>query len=385
MAPIRAYLDWNASAPLRPVARDAMLQAMDNAANPSSVHAEGRAARALVENARKAVASFVGMPGAGVVFTSGATEAASYLLTPDWRDGRTPLRYSHLYVCDADHPCTRNGGRFPADRVTLLPVDRRGLLDLDALSRALAVHDASEGLPLVACHAANNETGVVQDWAKIGRIVRAANGRFVLDAVQAAGRLPFDLSSVRVDHLILSAHKLGGPKGVGAVVSQSPNVMPVSLVSGGGQEKGFRAGTENVPAIAGFAAALGEAAGEIGRMAEVAALRDRFEAVLLERAPDAVIYGRDAGRLPNTTFFTIPGLRAETAQIGFDLAGLALSAGSACSSGKVGPSHVLRAMGMADDGGALRVSVGLATCESELDAFAKALDRVMAGRTRAAA
>ncbi|MBX3579807.1 MAG: cysteine desulfurase [Rhizobiaceae bacterium] len=381
----RAYLDWNASAPLLPEARAAMLAALDVDANPSSVHAEGRAARKVIEHARRDVAALVGGAPEHVVFTSGATEAASTLLTPDWRMGRGAVRMGRLFVSAADHPCLLNGGRFPKDRVTAIGVDRDGVIDLAGLTAALDAHDRETGLPLVAIHFANNESGVVQPVAEIAATVKAAGGVLVVDAVQAGGRIPIDISAGCGDYLILSSHKIGGPKGAGAIVALSDLMMPSPLVTGGGQEKGHRAGTENLAAIAGFGAAARVAAGAAGAMAPVAAMRDRVEALLLSFAPDAEIFGRGARRLPNTTFFAIPGLKAETAQIAFDLAGVALSAGSACSSGKVGPSHVLKAMGFGEAAGALRVSIGAGTTEDEIGMFETALAAILARRSGKAA
>ena len=379
MTAARAYLDYNASAPLLDGARAAVVAALD-AANPSSVHGEGRAARRIVEDARRQVAALVNAQPQHVVFTSGATEAAATLLTPDWRMGRAPLRMGRLYVSAADHPCVLGGGRFPAELVTRLGVDRDGLLDLDGLAAALATHDKSAGLALVAIHAANNETGVVQPVDGIAAMVKAAGGVLALDAVQAAGRIALDMSKPCADYLILSAHKIGGPKGVGAIVAAADLMMPVPLVAGGGQEKGHRGGTENLAGIAGFGAAAVAALEGLASIGEVAALRDRFEAAVLELVPDAVIFGRAAPRLANTSFFAVPGLKAETAQIAFDLAGVALSAGSACSSGKVGPSHVLAAMGFEEIQGALRVSIGQATDMHDLELFRSALAGLMARR-----
>lgn len=383
MATPRAYLDHNASAPLLPAARAAVVAALDVSANPSSVHNEGRAARRLIEDARRDVAAMVGAKAEHVVFTSGATEAAMTLLSPDWRMGRGAVRMSRLYVSEADHPCVLNGGRFPADRVTRIGVDGNGVVDLPALEAALAAHDKAEGLPLVAIHAANNETGVIQPFRAIAALVKATGGVLVLDAVQAAGRIPLDISEGYADYLILSSHKIGGPKGAGAIVATADLMMPAPLVSGGGQEKGHRGGTENLQAIAGFGAAAREALAGLGDMDGVVALRDRIEAALMRLAPDAEIYGKGAERLANTTFFAIPGVKAETAQIAFDLAGVALSAGSACSSGKVGPSHVLKAMGFADNLGALRVSIGRQTTDNEIALFEAALAKMLARRNGA--
>ncbi len=382
----RAYLDYNASAPLLPAARDAVVAALD-AANPSSVHGEGRAARRLIEDARADVARLVSGKAEHVVFTSGATEAATTLLTPDWRMGRSPLRASHLYVTTADHPCLTCGGRFTADQVTRISVDGDGMILLDELVQALARHDAAVGLPLVAVHAANNETGVIQPLAAIAEAVKAAGGLLVVDAVQGAGRIPLDVADGCGDFLILSAHKIGGPKGVGAFVGKADLLMPASLVSGGGQEKGFRAGTENVAGIAGFGAAARHALAVLDRVATVRANRDLIEQTILRLAPDAEIFGQRVERLANTVFFAIPGVKAETAQIAFDLAGVAVSAGSACSSGKVGPSHVLKAMGIERPEGGLRVSIGEATGTAEIERFERALASMVARRdceTRAA-
>lgn len=387
MAGRRAYLDYNASAPLLAAARAAMIAALDTAANPSSVHAEGRAARRLIENARRDVALLVNAGAEHVVFTSGATEAASTLLTPDWQMGRGTVRMSRLYVCEADHPCVLNGGRFPAAQVARIGVDADGLVRLDALAAALGRHDKADGLPLVAIHAANNETGVIQPVGRIAEIVKAAGGILVIDAVQAAGRIPLDMSAGYADYLILSSHKIGGPKGVGAIIAASDLMMPRPLIAGGGQEKGHRGGTENLAAIAGFGAAAREALIGLKRIDAVARRRDEIEAIVKTLVPDAEIFGTGAPRLANTTFFAIAGIKAETAQIAFDLAGVALSAGSACSSGKVGPSHVLKAMGYNDNPGALRVSIGHATSAEDIELFRTALAGIAlrrAGREEAA-
>ncbi|MER8403787.1 cysteine desulfurase family protein [Mesorhizobium sp. M0185] len=378
MAGARAYLDYNASAPLLASARAAVVAALDVAANPSSVHAEGRAARRLIEDARRDVARLVNARAEHVVFTSGATEAASTLLTPDWQMGRGAVRMSRLYVSEADHPCLLNGGRFPAAQVTRIGVDTDGVVRLDVLAEALAQHDKAEGLPLVAIHAANNETGVIQPVGRIAEIVKAAGGILIIDAVQAAGRIPLDMSAGYGDYLFLSSHKIGGPKGVGAMVAASDLMMPRPLVSGGGQEKGHRGGTENLAAIAGFGAAAREASAGLQTIETVRQRRDEIEAIVKTLVPDAEIFGTGAPRLANTTFFAIAGIKAETAQIAFDLAGVALSAGSACSSGKVGPSHVLKAMGYGDSLGALRVSIGHATSAEDIELFRSALATIVA-------
>ncbi|WP_037461791.1 cysteine desulfurase family protein, partial [Sinorhizobium fredii] len=228
---------------------------------------------------------------------------------------------------------------------------------------------------------ANNETGIIQPIAEVSAIVRAHGGLLVVDAVQAAGRLPLSIESLGADFLIVSSHKVGGPKGAGALIARGEIMMPQPLIRGGGQEKGHRSGTENAPALVGFAAAARIAADNLeARTAAIAALRDRLEAQMLESAPDVVIHGRNALRIANTSFFTLPGLKAETGQIAFDLEGVALSAGSACSSGKVGQSHVLTAMGYDPRQGALRLSIGASTTQAEIERCAAVFAKVAARR-----
>jgi cysteine desulfurase len=387
MATTRVFLDHNAGAPLIEEARDAMLVALAAGGNASSVHGEGRAARKLVEAARRDVAALCNARPEHVVFTSGATEAANLLLSPRWTMGRAPLAFGALYVNAADHPATLSGGRFDPSSVIHFGVDASGVARLDELQKLLAAHDRGAGLPLVAIHAANNETGVLQPIADIARIVHAAGGVLVVDAAQAAGRIPLDISAGSADFMILSSHKLGGPQGAGAVVGRADLMMPLPLLRGGGQERGFRGGTENVAAIAGFGAAARVARARLGDMAGVRALRDRLEADALAVAPGAVVAGADAARLANTSCLSLPGIRAETALIAFDVDGVAVSAGAACSSGKVGPSHVLKAMGVAGDAGAIRVSLGRATTAADIDRFVAVLRLLVArgqARVRAA-
>lgn len=381
MAAKRIYLDWNATAPLMGAAREAMLEALLMSGNPSSVHAEGRAARAVIEKARREVAHLVGAEPAHVTFTASATEAANHVLSPVYRMGKSRVSLGRLFVSAIEHPAVRAGGRFAADQVTEIPVARSGMLDLDALSAQLAAHDPADGLPLVAVMLVNNETGIIQPIQAISAVVKKFGGLLVVDAVQAAGRIALSIAELGADFLILSAHKLGGPKGVGALVSRGETLMPEPLVRGGGQEKGHRAGTENLAAVAGFGAAAREmAAGLVERTAHVSALRDRAEQAMLSLAPDTVIYGRGEARVGNTSFFHLPGLKAETGQIAFDLEGVALSAGAACSSGKVGASHVLTAMGEDAATGALRLSIGPATTQSDIDLFVAAFAKIAARR-----
>lgn len=375
MADKRVYLDYNASAPLRAEALEAVTSALMSGGNASSVHVEGRKARRIVERARQQVAALVDAKPEHVTFTSGATEAANMLLSPDWVMGRARLHFSRLYVCAADHPCLLSGGRFLPENVQELPVDGNGRLDPDALDAALKAHDREAGLPLVAVHLANNETGVLQDAVEISRIVKSCGGTLVLDAVQAAGRISLSESMASADYLILSSHKIGGPQGAGAVIGASDIMMPRPLVRGGGQEKGHRAGTENVAAIAGFGAAAEAAMAEVEHMEAVASLRDDIEQAVIRLFPGASIHGSANDRLPNTSFFTLAGVKAETAQIAFDLEGFAVSAGSACSSGKVGQSHVLKAMGADAEAGAIRISLGASTKREEVERFIAALER----------
>jgi cysteine desulfurase len=377
----RTYLDWNATAPLRPEARAAMLAALDLVGNPSSVHAEGRAARALIEDAREAIARRLGVPPADVFFTSGATEGAAWVLTPNTarRGNRTAL--AALLVSATEHGCVLQGHRFPAERVETLSVDADGVVDLGALEVCLADLAGRHGEAgvMVAVQAANNETGVLQPTRDIAARTRAAGMVLVSDAVQLAGRAPCGADAIGADVLILSSHKLGGPKGVGAVVLAGDRVQPEPLIRGGGQERRQRSGTENVAGIAGFAAAFDAALAETETSArEAARHQQRLEAGLRAIRPDTVIFGEGVPRLPNTSCFAVPGLAAEMALIALDLDGVAVSSGSACSSGKVAQSHVLEAMGVdaALAKGAIRVSTGPATTSADIDAFLTAWTKI---------
>ncbi|MCP1197833.1 cysteine desulfurase family protein [Notoacmeibacter sp. MSK16QG-6] len=375
----RLYMDYNASAPLRPQAYDAMLAALLIDANPSSVHTDGRAARSLVDQSRQQIDCLFGGQAKQMIFTSGATEAANFVLTPDWTMGRAPVRFSKLYVAASAHPCLLSGGRFAFDDVVQVPVTEHGTVDLIILEDLLDRHDAASGMPLVAMPAACNETGVMQPLTELASLVRAKGGTLVVDAVQMAGRLPIDLSNPAGDYFILSAHKLGGPRGIGALVALSDLMMPRPLITGGGQEKGHRAGTENTVGIAGFGAAVQAALIDMAeeRWADTVVQRDRFEAELRMLCPSAIIHGDAVQRLPNTSFFSLPGIKAETAQIALDLDGIAVSAGSACSSGKVGPSHVLEVMNAERVDGALRVSLGLDASDADIDRLLQSLQRLL--------
>jgi cysteine desulfurase len=356
--PNRVYLDWNATTPLRPEARAAMVAAFDLAGNPSSVHAEGREARRLVEEARAELALAVGALPRNVVFTSAGTEANALALSPGLR-GPSSGPVERLLVSAVEHASVLAGGRFPANTIGLIRVTRAGVVDLEHLRARLA-----DGPPaLVSIMAANNETGALQPVAEAARIVHEAGGLLHVDAIQALGKIPFDIKAMGIDLATFSAHKIGGPKGVGALVMAEGIAGLEPVLRGGGQELGRRAGTENVVGIAGFGAAVKVALQALPEDAErITILRIRLENGIRGIA-GATIFAEDARRLPNTVLFTAPGLKAETAVIGFDLEGIAVSSGSACSSGKVQPSHVLSAMGFdpAVAQGAVRLSLGWST------------------------
>src|SRR5258708_3529778 len=362
--PDRVYLDWNATTPLRREAKEAMAEAWDILGNPSSVHAEGRKARKLVEDARASIAGAVGADPRNVIFTSGGTEANALALTPGLRRA-SGHPVERLVVSAIEHASVLAGGRFPAEAISTVGATRSGLVDLDHLRTLLA-----GGPPaLVSVMLANNETGAIQPVAAAAEIVHAAGSLLHVDAIQAFGKIPFDINALSADLVTLSAHKIGGPKGVGALVLAEGIVGFEPLLRGGGQERGHRAGTENVAGIAGFGAAVRAAMGALEKDAgRLERLQERLETGL-RQTPGVILFSEDVPRLPNTTLFTAPGLRAETAVIGFDLADIAVSSGSACSSGKVQPSHVLEAMGAGAElaKGAVRLSLGWSTQDADID------------------
>ena len=375
---MQVYLDHNATSPLRPKAREAILAAL-SAGNASSVHGIGRAARARVEAAREQVAALVGADPKAVTFTSGATESIAQALSPQMEiDGRA-VRFDALLVSGVEHPAVRAGGRFAADRIEIIPVDSDGVVDLVALAALMSGRSA-----LVSVMAANNETGVIEPVRAVADLVHGAGGVFHCDAVQIVGRMPFDLENSGADLISISSHKLGGPQGAGALIARNDAIRIPPVLRGGGQERGHRAGTENVAAIAGFGAAADEA-GRSGatECARVAALRDGLEAGIRAVAPGATVLSGGAARLPNTTCFAVPGIAAETAVIAFDLEGVAVSAGSACSSGKVGPSQALNAMQVSPQlaRGAVRASLGWNSTEADVDRFLEIWTRVHAALT----
>jgi cysteine desulfurase len=373
--PERAYFDWNATAPLREAARQAWQQALAVPGNPSSIHAEGRAARRLVEDARDAVARLAGAARADVIFTASGTEANALALTPAIETAGEKRPRDRLFISAIEHASILAGGRFAREAVEELPVDAEGRLVLAALAQALT----RASRPLVSVMLANNETGVIQPVAEAAALVHAAGGLLHVDAVQAAGRVPCDIGALGADLLTLSAHKIGGPKGVGALIRARDDIhFADPLIRGGGQERGLRAGTENVAGIAAFGAAAAVALAQGAKeAAAMLALRKRLETELRAVTPQAVIFGENAPRLPNTTLFALGGMKAETAVIAFDLEGVAVSSGAACSSGKVQPSHVLAAMGVSPalTQAAVRVSLGWSTTEADvlrfLDAWRK--------------
>jgi cysteine desulfurase len=387
MSEPRSYLDWNATAPLRPEARAAMLAAFDCIGNASSPHWEGRRALSLVEGARESLAAAFGVDPSRVYFTSGATEAANWLLAPQVAvpTRRAPLEL--LLLGASEHACLLEGHRFPAAQVETIPVDGNGLIELDWLERRLEVAAARHGpgAVMVAVQVANNETGVLQPLAALAALLaeRAAVG--VWDAVQAVGRLPLTAAAFGNGLLFLSGHKLGGPKGVGAVILAGADLRLAPLLRGGGQERRQRSGTENIAGIVGLAAAVRAAISELeATAAHGRALQRRFEAGLKRLSGDAVIFGEAAPRLANTSAFALPGIAAETALIALDLAGVAVSSGSACSSGKVARSHVLEAMRVepALASCALRVSSGRTSSAPEIDHCLEALQTIVEGRGR---
>jgi cysteine desulfurase len=359
------YLDYNATAPVRPEAAAATACALEAGGNPSSIHAAGRAARATVEAARAEVAALVGAPQASVVFVSGGTEANALAL-----ESAVACGSRRLIVSAVEHSAVLETARASAAEVEILPVDAQGVADLDWLRRRLADWDDADGRSFVALMLANNETGVIQPVAEAAALVRDADGWLHVDAVQAAGKIPVDLRALGADTLAVSAHKLGGPQGVGALAFGARANL-IRRQHGGGQERGRRAGTENVPGIAGFAAAARAARDGLQSATAQAAWRDAAAARLA--AAGATIMGDSAARLPNTLCFARRGFPAELQVMTLDLAGVMVSAGAACSSGKVTPSHVLDAMGEGELAAcAVRASGGWATTEDDWTGLAAA-------------
>jgi cysteine desulfurase len=367
MAAVRSYLDHNATSPLRPEARDAMLAALDAGGNASSVHGEGRAARSLVDEARETIAGALGCLPDMTVFTASGTEANNMALK-----GAGALGVRRLVVSAVEHASVLETAAATGLPVEIAPVTGDGRIDLEALDALLGEVD---GPALVSVMVANNETGALMPVAEVSEIARRHGAYVHSDAVQALGKMPLRWAQLGVDMMSLSAHKLGGPQGAGALILRE-GLSLEPLLHGGGQELKRRAGTENVAGIAGFAAAV-RAADEWAR---VEALRDRLEVELKAAAPDATVFAEAGPRLANTTCFALPGLEADTALMAFDLAGIAVSSGSACSSGKVSRSHVLAAMGLAPElvAGGIRVSLGWNSTVADVERFAAAWSQIVA-------
>ena len=354
----RVYLDYNASAPLRPAVKAAVAEALDLVGNPSSVHGHGRAVRRALEEARARVAALGGAAPTRVVFTAGGTEANNLALRG------FPGR--RLIVSAVEHDSVLAA----APDAARIPVDDHGVADLDALDRLLA---AGEGPALVSLMLVNNETGVVQPVAEAARLAHAHGALIHCDAVQGAGRLPLDLGALGVDLLTLSAHKIGGPAGIGALLL-AEGVEPEPLLRGGGQERRRRAGTENLLGIVGFGAAAALAVEDLAGTGDLAALRDELERRALAAVPQARVMGAGAARVGTVSCLALPGLSGETQVMALDLAGVAVSAGAACSSGKVKASHVLTAMGAGEAlaGSAVRVSLGWGSTAADVERFVAA-------------
>ena len=360
----RIYLDHNATSPLRPEAREAMVAAFDSGGNPSSVHASGRTARAGVEAARNAVAELAGGSTERLVFTSGGTEADAMAIESAVASGEV----HRLIIGATEHDAVVNTARATGLPVETWPVDRRGVAKLDWLADSLGRWTPADGRPFVALMLANNETGVLQPVAEAARLIHAAGGWLHVDAVQAPGRIALDAEALGADTLALSAHKLGGPQGVGALIF-AEDVPLRPRLHGGGQERGLRAGTENVAAIVGFGAAAKAALCDLPDASLQALWRDAAAARLKQAG--AVIAGEGAARLPGTLCLAADAFPSALQVMALDLEGVEVSAGSACSSGKVKPSGVLAAMGYGDlAAGALRASGGWNTIEQHWDRFA---------------
>ena len=354
----RSYLDFNASAPLRSGVKEAVFTALASQGNPSSVHQDGRKARKIIEDTRDSISHIVGMHSNSIIFTSCGTEAnvtiiADFLANSD---------YKEVFCSAIEHPSILEYVR-PSRQIR---VDKNGVIDLDYLETVLKKVSS----PFLFClMLANNETGVIQPVSAASEIVHMNGGVVLCDCVQALGKLELDLNQLKADFFSFSGHKIGAPKGVGCLVAKSDaNYSP--LMRGGGQERSLRSGTENVSGIAGFGAAVQtmKSSDEINYLKT---LRDDFEQSLLRARDDAYIIGDKVSRIPNTTSVAIRGVSSESQLMKLDLAGFSVSSGSACSSGKITESHVLKAMGISPDllGSSIRVSSGFTTTEKELQNF----------------
>ena len=370
------YFDYNATTPMRPEAIAALTNAHNIVGNPSSVHKAGRAARQTLEVTRRTVAETVNASPNQIIFTSGGTES----------NGLALAAAQHILVGATEHDCVLEASRHFDPNLSIVPVCNDGQLNWIALDALLSSKSHLDGTCILSVMLANNETGVIHPIPEISSLAHEYGWWVHCDAVQAIGKIPVNMQALGVDSLTLSAHKFGGPKGVGALVHKKlVNIVPTSW--GGGQEKRRRAGTENVAGIAAMGAALKSAYSSILDMNRVDVLRQRLEQRMLYAVPDAIIYGYGTARLPNTTCIGVPGLRNEMQLMHMDLADVAVGSGSACSSGKVTPSHVLKAMGAPDDAATetLRFSIGWETTETEVDIAANAwVQMVNTARSRVA-
>lgn len=367
-----AYCDYNAGAPLRPQAEAAWLEAAREGGNPSSIHGAGRLAHARLENAREILAKGLNARAADIVFASGATEAAHLALEGAWAAGVRRLAISAI-----EHECVFAFARALDPACAILPVNQAGVLDLDAVRGFAKLQDKPF---LLAVMLANNETGAIQPVAEAAAIVHGAGGLLLCDACQGIGRMPATFTQLDADYLLVSGHKLGGAPGAGvlAMACGAPFSPPRH---GGGQERGRRPGTENVPAIAALAAAFSASQAQWeSERARLGALRDGAEAALRAMRPDLVVFAQASERLANTLCFALPRLRAETALIMLDMAGVRISSGAACSSGKVQASRALMAMGVAQEraGEALRISFGWASTAQDVEIFLAAMAPIAA-------
>jgi cysteine desulfurase len=371
------YLDHNAASPLRPEARAALLAALDLTGNPSSVHAHGRALRDAIETGRSQVARLAGAEPKQVVFTGSATEAITQAIV----GGAKTFGVDAIVVSAGEHAAVTKAAEATGLPVWTVGLNADGLVDVDHLAQALARADG-EGLTLlVALHWVNNETGVVQPIGRINALVGPTRHALFIDAVQAFGKLPLDFAASAPDMMAVSGHKIGAPAGIGALLVKSHADL-VRLIPGGGQEQGRRGGTESAALISAFGAACALTTYDTEAMA---ALTGRVEAGLRAFATDAVIFGEQVERAGNVVNFAVPGIRNATAMMGLDLMGISVSSGSACSSGKVGASHVLAAMGVdrALAECALRVSFGWNSTAEDADAFLAGYQSIVLRQRRA--
>ena len=373
----RTYLDYNATAPLLPAAREAVVAALDATGNPSSVHGEGRTARKVVEDARERVAALVGAKAKNIVFTSGATEANAWALSRNWQE---------IFLPKIEHDSVLASARSSGANVVEIDADTSGQTSVEQIGERLLTSNSAAARQLVTLQVANNETGVLQPVTETADFCEEHGLALHIDAVQGAGRTTIEFDALGAETMAISSHKIGGPMGVGALILKDGLEISPFIV-GGGQEKRRRAGTENVAGIAGFGAAAEVALNNLSDMARLRQLRDRLEHELLAITPTVQIIGSEGPRLANTTCVALEGQSSEILLIKFDLAGIAVSSGSACSSGKVGASHVLTAMGISPElsRSAIRVSLGWNTSADDIDTFVSVWSEIMAGGKRAVA